>query len=322
MEVIQRVIWIDYSKFALIVFMVWGHATNPSDWVHSFIYAFHIPAFFVVSGFLHKNKSLKDTILSLLIPTLLFSLVWYPHYVFSLVKADAGISLYDLFIKPLAGFWFYDGIIGRPMCRPFWFVVVLLLMKLFYLWVRPTSLNVIIVILCLVFSYSLNGKCNFTYFFLLQKCVIAYPFFLFGIYLRKVNIMTIIGNAKLLYKGLICIFGFSIVAISISFNGFVDLYFLSLGNSVITYFFISIIGSVSLFVCCSIFTNLPSHITNIARGTLVILGLHGFILLKILGHVPIKDSFILTVLTIAILYFPLLYILKHFPVAVGRLSNK
>ena len=54
----NRVKWIDYAKCILIFFMVSGHC-NINNTYHMFIYSFHMPAFFIISGYLFKIKEEK-----------------------------------------------------------------------------------------------------------------------------------------------------------------------------------------------------------------------------------------------------------------------
>ena len=56
----NRIVWIDWAKVILIYLMVVGHAL-PCKWENQVIYAFHMPAFFIISGFLLKLNKNKDT---------------------------------------------------------------------------------------------------------------------------------------------------------------------------------------------------------------------------------------------------------------------
>lgn len=47
-KIAHKIDWIDIFKGILIIFMVIGHSTT---WGSSYIYAFHMPAFFFISGY-------------------------------------------------------------------------------------------------------------------------------------------------------------------------------------------------------------------------------------------------------------------------------
>ena len=76
----QREQWIDIGKGIAIILMVVGHTSIPSV-LSNFIWAFHMPFFFIVSGWItHWNKtSVKEFIIrrskSLLIPFVVYSII-------------------------------------------------------------------------------------------------------------------------------------------------------------------------------------------------------------------------------------------------------
>lgn len=85
----KRIDWIDASKGAGIILVIIGHnpALNTLDfnWIHSSIYAFHMPLFFMLSGILNKGGDLQSIFKkakSLLLPyffcCLLFA-AWRSH---------------------------------------------------------------------------------------------------------------------------------------------------------------------------------------------------------------------------------------------------
>lgn len=52
-----RVSWIDNLRGFGIVMVILGHSTSP---FHTFIYAFHMPLFFIISGFLWSDTTLEN----------------------------------------------------------------------------------------------------------------------------------------------------------------------------------------------------------------------------------------------------------------------
>jgi len=50
----NRIVWIDIAKGIAIILMVIGHSTIPS-WLSSFIWTFHMPLFFIASGWTTKK---------------------------------------------------------------------------------------------------------------------------------------------------------------------------------------------------------------------------------------------------------------------------
>ena len=66
-------LWVDVSKTILIFVMVVGHC-NPHLWVRTLIYGCHMPAFFIISGYLYKSHDWKKTTKSFFIPIVFFRL--------------------------------------------------------------------------------------------------------------------------------------------------------------------------------------------------------------------------------------------------------
>ena len=62
----NRIEWIDYSKGILIILVIAGHAIPEFDlhldYLAHFIYSFHMPAFFILSGYLFRYKKDINTV--------------------------------------------------------------------------------------------------------------------------------------------------------------------------------------------------------------------------------------------------------------------
>lgn len=77
----KRLEYIDILKGIGITLVVLGHVTTNSDLYH-FIYAFHMPLFFIVSGMFLRDKPqfIKSQAKSLLIPYLSFGLLTFVYW--------------------------------------------------------------------------------------------------------------------------------------------------------------------------------------------------------------------------------------------------
>ena len=56
----QRIIWIDWAKVVGITLVVWGHI--PDCYGKATIFLFHMPLFYMISGYLYKYRNLRDEI--------------------------------------------------------------------------------------------------------------------------------------------------------------------------------------------------------------------------------------------------------------------
>lgn len=125
----NRIEYIDTAKGILILTMLIGHIWN-YGYVHDFIYAFHMPAFFVISGILFRYSSaIKKTFgrsifakfKALIIPYLFFE-------VFAIVLH----VLQNGMILNIKGYIF-EIITMRLSNGPLWFLIVLFLSEILFL---------------------------------------------------------------------------------------------------------------------------------------------------------------------------------------------
>lgn len=78
----NRVVWIDWFKAILIILVVMGH-TKLNGYERTWIYGFHMPAFFVISGYLYKQRNWWKTLKGIAIPIGTFSLIRLLIYIVS-----------------------------------------------------------------------------------------------------------------------------------------------------------------------------------------------------------------------------------------------
>lgn len=97
-NIIKRENWIDWSKAILIWLMVLGHA-GLSGMPREFVYAFHMPAFFIISGYLYKPHSCLRTLKSFGIPILFFSVINLSFVLLKMSMKGESIVLVDLLGK-------------------------------------------------------------------------------------------------------------------------------------------------------------------------------------------------------------------------------
>lgn len=130
-EMKQREIWVDNVKVIACVLVVFGHffqsmtkanilPTNDLyEWFNQTIYYFHVPLFFICSGYLYqKSGKVKDArswlrnigkkFISLGIPYFIFSFVtWILKTVFSGSTNEQIGGLFDtLFLHPTSPYWY------------------------------------------------------------------------------------------------------------------------------------------------------------------------------------------------------------------------
>ena len=62
----KRIEYIDIAKGIGIILMIIGHMPSINDYLNRFIYSFHMPLFFIISGYFFKHKDNKQCIKSIL----------------------------------------------------------------------------------------------------------------------------------------------------------------------------------------------------------------------------------------------------------------
>ena len=146
----EKLVWIDNLKGLAIIAVVLGHIASP---LSKFIYAWHIPLFFFVSGLLiNKDRSIKDSIKRD------FSRLMIPFYAFSLIGLMAEylkrllLSAYPfingkiILLDELAGiFWWMDFSRLHHYGFVLWFLPSLFWSKNIYLFLNRSLKNKYIV---------------------------------------------------------------------------------------------------------------------------------------------------------------------------------
>ena len=217
----KRIVWVDYTKLFACILVVLGHffqsmtASNilPDNSLYQFfnttIYYFHVPLFFICSGFLYqqyskincfglwKNNILKK-LLSLGIPYLVFSTItWSLKNLFSgsvNIGLESGL-LKTLFLQPISPYWYLYALF-------FIFLVTPTFTTKKQMW-----LIFIISIVLKVITFFVTCKINCV------EYIMEYSvWFVMGMIFSKIKITNIIGR-KDYYFGII--FGVSFFILSV-----------------------------------------------------------------------------------------------------------
>lgn len=114
MEKDNRTLSVDIAKGILIILVVVAHAQT--DIVHDIIFMFHMPLFFVISGFLmRREKLLKTGYVSGKIKHLMIPYIIY--LVLDMVLIRKTLSVHD---------WIYALLGGRAVTGVYWYITCFL----------------------------------------------------------------------------------------------------------------------------------------------------------------------------------------------------
>lgn len=201
----KRETWIDWAKTLLIYFVVVGHA-GCKGVAQELIYAFHMPAFFIVSGYLYHTHDWRKTLRSFIVPVVFFSIInlffkigidiistgepkWFQYAVMSW-KAYYSVA------------WGSDGYV--TLFTGVWFIIVLMFcrfllgdMKCFQLirkYYREIALLMVIWMIAESFFFSSNT--SYVQDLYLYRVLSCFPFMALGIFMKEhiLNRITLNSN--------------------------------------------------------------------------------------------------------------------------------
>lgn len=284
----DRINWIDYAKGIGVFAVVIGHmAMSPT--LLLWIFSFHMPLFFIISGILmyEKNKYSNFSKPIWLVIKKRASSLLYPYFVFSIFSIVATViykffqSEVDIFHGIISTFAF-DGI------RALWFLPALFLAEIFFIALKKMMKKDIYIILtyavvviitslfCYYYDYTSDWfvqKYILRLVNILNRALIGSVFICIGYYSMKIK-LHFKGN-KILYFFLIITF--FIISISLLlFNNGVDLRLSVIGNPIV--FYISaIFGAYFVITFCKLIDvfHIKLHIIPFwGKNSLIIFATH------------------------------------------------
>ncbi len=298
----KRILFLDYARIFTAFLVVYGHLYPPGSGVRLYIYAFHMPLFFLISGFLHAPKTSKEELLKY------FRTIFVPILFFILVGVLVRVlffhgSLVDILHTTLIGSLSHGKVSANSIV---WFLFALLnvkIMMFFYLKMmekRPMSVKRLF-LLVMIWS-ALTYFCRYVPFnpLFLKNALMAFPFFVFGFYVRryyeKVDFQTP-NHWKSLAFALLCAI---LCVVMTRLNGRVSMYVVDFGNarfpfSVPLFYLNGVVGSLMIVFISFLFTK-GNRLVSIAANSLIsILGFQAPIL-DVLGYWPVSSRYLLSVL--------------------------
>lgn len=332
----EREVWIDYAKTITITLVVIGHAyLSENSFLREFIYSFHMPAFFCFSGYLFKKNNIsigtfiRKNIKSLLVPYLIFNLIGCIYY--SLIYFFSPNPLYPVveFLMKSFAEVFLGGVAHMLPCVVTWFLIALFVVRC-VCFLLNTKMSILVLpvttLLAILVSYY---KVEKYLFYQLDTVLLAYPFFLLGMFLRifRNRILQYMCDLKM-FTVVLFLVTFVIQMKIYDINGIIDMFYNKYGTNILFYYLISVNGIVMLISFCILFNAFKSFIVEqYSNGTLLILGLHGILLNMI--YLFVKHSFniinpnIIFSLAVSLgimllLYYPIVIASKYFPFLLGK----
>lgn len=257
----ERIHWIDIVKGIGIILVVVGHTIKVPA-IQAWIYSFHMPLFFFLSGYLLESKTITDSRFfinkckSLLLPFFVFRLV--------------------LFI-----YWYYVECYFRPLdIGPIWFLIVLFFAEIITAPIlckhRKITHILIYIFICSVSFIMLNKihyeneQMNWIHNWI-KRIFNANIWLACGFLIKKISIAIHYKNQVLLFIIIFC--SILVNAIGYQFNGDVSLYSNKIGN-IFLYIPIGLAGISTIFFISKYCIRRNKWIEWIGTYSIIILAIH------------------------------------------------
>lgn len=341
-QVKPRLHWLDYAKIIGIFLVVLGHSGIPLGAVN-FIYSFHMPLFFFLSGYLFdssKYTSLRvfasQRFKQLLIPYFYFNIITYLFWVFIGRKFGNDAAIDISVFTPLIGI-LYGTDTGNYLvhCGSLWFLACLYVVEIiYYLMAKAKSAKVVLYVLLFCIAY-INYKLKHVMWpFSFDVALIALIFY--GLANELNPVIQNLLQLKVSFKLILTTASLAAMILLIPVNGRADMssntyqnYFLFLGIALIGILFTCLLSNL---LADTIGRN--AFVEYFAKNTIVILAFHSVAgtLIKGISHFVFKQPvelfqnvlFINVLFSIAtfICLIPVIHVLnRYFPFMLGRTKS-
>jgi acyltransferase len=161
----NRIEWVDIAKGIGIILVIVGHTSIEFSWLGKFIYSFHMPLFFFLSGYFASHGQyatiaafIKRKSSALLIPYFIFAFISYLYFLFRYQYGDPAyfkdISVYQEFF----GIFYSSGTTEwMDFNLPLWFLTCLFIVEALFFFIgkvfHKKSYIMLVLMICSVIGY-------------------------------------------------------------------------------------------------------------------------------------------------------------------------
>lgn len=317
----QRIHWIDWAKAIGIIIVVLGHLKSP---LCNWIFLFHMPLFFMLSGYMYKRVSVKAeigrSVKSLLMP-------YFIYYAFFSILYIRDVSVSDVSNIILGNIEAILPSLGKTL----WYLVALFVMRIFasfskdVKWLSFSTLVLLGIFILLDQLKEIPLDCDY---FQINTVLLCMCFFTIGNILKMFGVVDKIYVLPKRYVWPV----FLIIGISVScwglLNGNVNVFRCQYGSSLPAFLIVSTsLSCIYFYIMRHLDLYGSPIIERISRGTLLILALHPpmqVLQYKFLHLIPDDMlSALLSTIVIIIVCYPLIILSeKYCPILIGKYRRK
>ena len=274
----KRYEWIDIARGIVIISVIIGHADCPSL-MHKGIYGFHIPFFFILSGFLYNSEKWKQKGIKELIKNKWKSYV-IPYFVLSFVNLFINIPVEYLGNEKIRGkellfstikhfFWIFyspndNGKV--PNCIPLWFLLCMFVSYVFVYFMMKynSSVRMLICFLAMVTDFAIFKFVPYPLPWHLGTALMGMTFMYAGFLIKEYNILDKINIYLIL-----CLFVLGFYSIYVNDE-------ISMNNNRLQNIVLLLVGSVSVSMaimgfCCK-YLKKSVLLAKLGKNTILIMG--------------------------------------------------
>lgn len=155
--------WIDVARGIGIIFVVLGHCKRP-DIILKMIQCFHMPFFFLISGYLCNESVISTGKLickkwrAYIVPYFRFAIINLAFWIPIQYIKTGGVALKKIILRYIIGIIYSRGTwYWMPNCSPIWFLTAIFcasIMMYGILRIKNRSVRIIVVVLCGALAYA------------------------------------------------------------------------------------------------------------------------------------------------------------------------
>lgn len=323
--------------------MVLGHSSLHNESLMNFITAFHVPVFFLISGFFEKGveRNLRTRVIKgfnqILIPFFFFNVIgllscWISPYLHP--ELYYNIHGFRIFTNAILGIFLMDDFVtpySYLPVGPTWFLVSLFICKMLFgmlieIYKLKRKIKFLFYVLFVFFVFMLyQPQIHFASF---DSAAMGFPFYFLGFCLNRIEkFSTKISNYILIPVCAVLIAGLYFLSQK---NGFVGIDGGNYGKNLFLFYLNAIIGSI-MIICFSMILSIRRMkiLSYIGENTLTILGVHismlyvvKFIFVR-LFHLDMNNlhtlfSIIMSVITLSLSLILVFVFNKYCPKLIGK----
>lgn len=330
---IGRIQYLDIAKIAVAFLVVFTHLYSYPSVERLYIYSFHMPLFFIVSGMFHKYRGyiqIKKYVRTILIPALFFIVLYdiifiIPfHLGYDIVWSgvERGTNIFHSLWNVLL-----DGrkesitkISGNGVC---WFLLALFWCKVFTDCIKKKMYLVLFLTISIVSALALYLQDSI---FHMIQCFIALPFYYIG-FLYKDNINRFVMTYRPTITFAIGLILLSLNVFLTTINGRVSVLGHTFGNlhlplNVIVFYLNAFIGSIGVFCLAAVVKVKGSYPQRLANSLISIVGLQQFFITPFAYYVGMDQAFSISlfasIIIVALCYIGHSIIMHLCPQVLGK----